>query len=432
LYDQIRTKSSAPILQWIPPVSNGVDAADRALIKTACSNKSVFWIDGNVHLDATSKVGNPLSQEGLHPNVNGRLAIAEHMYSVLSGDTIGAVASIASHKAPLVNPIFTADASVVGTLSSTNASFVGGNYTITSFFGGPIVSLKDTGNASPQIQMYSSGISTFLGGSANAFITFGDGTSAVDTNLYRSAANVLKTDDNFVIGTAGTIAGSAATIDGTQTLTNKTLTSPVINTGVSGTAIDTDTTLAANSDTILASQKAVKSYTDRYRDVSLIADTGGSTFNTSVAETSLLNGGAFSVPAGTLKSTGDRLQIKLYYYQKNNSGAAVTFTGKFKFGGNSATAVNAFSQASNAFIPMGRVFATITRTSATTVLMEGLFTTSNVLNTAVAHQNLQFQSWTVANMDSNALTIDYTIQMGTSNAQAEIDPLLVTIWAERI
>lgn len=46
------------------------------------------------------------------------------------------------------------------------------------------------------------------------------------------------------------------------TLTNKTLTSPVINTGVSGTAIDTDGTLAANSDTLLASQKAVKTYVD--------------------------------------------------------------------------------------------------------------------------------------------------------------------------
>jgi hypothetical protein len=49
----------------------------------------------------------------------------------------------------------------------------------------------------------------------------------------------------------------------TQTLTNKTLTSPVINTGVSGTAIDTDGALSANSNTRLASQKATKTYADR-------------------------------------------------------------------------------------------------------------------------------------------------------------------------
>jgi len=49
---------------------------------------------------------------------------------------------------------------------------------------------------------------------------------------------------------------------GTSTMTNKTLTSPIINTGVSGTAIDTDATLAADSDTLLAPQKAVKTYVD--------------------------------------------------------------------------------------------------------------------------------------------------------------------------
>ena len=50
-----------------------------------------------------------------------------------------------------------------------------------------------------------------------------------DTTLYRSAADTLKTDDNLIIGTPGTTSGSAVTIDGAQTLTNKTLTSPIIN-----------------------------------------------------------------------------------------------------------------------------------------------------------------------------------------------------------
>lgn len=60
----------------------------------------------------------------------------------------------------------------------------------------------------------------------------------------------------------GTSASPVVTESHEATLSNKTLTSPVINTGVSGTAIDTDTTLAANSDTKLASQKAVKAYID--------------------------------------------------------------------------------------------------------------------------------------------------------------------------
>lgn len=57
-------------------------------------------------------------------------------------------------------------------------------------------------------------------------------------------------------------AREVVTSSQTQTLTNKTLTSPVIDTGVSGTAIDTDGTLTANSDTLLASQKAIKTYVD--------------------------------------------------------------------------------------------------------------------------------------------------------------------------
>jgi hypothetical protein len=70
-----------------------------------------------------------------------------------------------------------------------------------------------------------------------------------------SADSKIKTKLNDVVR-------EVVTNSQTQELTNKTLTSPVINTGVSGTAIDTDGTLAANSDTKLASQKAVKTYVD--------------------------------------------------------------------------------------------------------------------------------------------------------------------------
>jgi hypothetical protein len=53
--------------------------------------------------------------------------------------------------------------------------------------------------------------------------------SSFDTNLYRDAADVLKTDDNFKVGAPGTAAGSVVTVNGAQDLTFKTLTSPVVN-----------------------------------------------------------------------------------------------------------------------------------------------------------------------------------------------------------
>jgi hypothetical protein len=58
------------------------------------------------------------------------------------------------------------------------------------------------------------------------------------------------------------IDSTVATLTGTQTLTNKTLTSPVINTGVSGTAVLDDDTFATASNTTLATSESIKAYVD--------------------------------------------------------------------------------------------------------------------------------------------------------------------------
>ena len=56
------------------------------------------------------------------------------------------------------------------------------------------------------------------------------------------------------------IDSTVATLTGTQTLTNKTLTSPVLNTGVSGTAVLDEDDMASNSATQLATQQSIKAY----------------------------------------------------------------------------------------------------------------------------------------------------------------------------
>ena len=58
--------------------------------------------------------------------------------------------------------------------------------------------------------------------------------------------------------TTSTLVGDTVT----QTLTNKTLTSPVLNTGVSGTAVLDEDNLASNSNTQLATQQSIKAYVD--------------------------------------------------------------------------------------------------------------------------------------------------------------------------
>jgi hypothetical protein len=58
------------------------------------------------------------------------------------------------------------------------------------------------------------------------------------------------------------IDSTVATLTGTQTLTNKTLTSAVLNTGVSGTAVLDEDNMASDSDTQLATQQSIKAYVD--------------------------------------------------------------------------------------------------------------------------------------------------------------------------
>ena len=58
------------------------------------------------------------------------------------------------------------------------------------------------------------------------------------------------------------IDSTVATLSGSQTLTNKTLTSAVLNTGVSGTAILDEDNMASDSATQLATQQSIKAYVD--------------------------------------------------------------------------------------------------------------------------------------------------------------------------
>ena len=53
-----------------------------------------------------------------------------------------------------------------------------------------------------------------------------------------------------------------ATLSGSETLASKTLTSPVLNTGVSGSAILDEDNMASNSATQLATQQSIKAYVD--------------------------------------------------------------------------------------------------------------------------------------------------------------------------
>ena len=83
----------------------------------------------------------------------------------------------------------------------------------------------------------------------------------------------------------------------TDTLTNKTLTSAVLNTGVSGSAVLDEDDMSSDSATQLATQQSIKAYVD-----SQVASGGsGSTFTMSVAKTKcVLDTTNHIIPAGTI------------------------------------------------------------------------------------------------------------------------------------
>lgn len=105
---------------------------------------------------------------------------------------------------------------------------------------------------------------------AFAALTASTGLTLSGTNLTVRAASEAATgiveratDAEFTNGTDTTRFVNAKQVASvSQTMTNKTLTSPVIDTGVSGTAVLDEDNMASDSATQLATQQSIKAYVD--------------------------------------------------------------------------------------------------------------------------------------------------------------------------
>ena len=104
----------------------------------------------------------------------------------------------------------------------------------------------------------------------------GDSGGALSIDLDSETLDIAGGTGIDTVGSGNTLTvaidSTVTTLAGTQTLTNKTLTSPVFNTGVSGTAVLDEDDMSTNSATQLATQQSIKAYVDA-QDAAIASDT---------------------------------------------------------------------------------------------------------------------------------------------------------------
>jgi hypothetical protein len=175
--------------------------------------------------------------------------------------------------------------------------------------------IADTGGAlnidlDSETLTFTGGTGIDTSGSGNA-VTFAiDSTVATLTGTQTLTNKTLTTPVISTITNTGTLTlpTSTDTLVGratTDTLTNKTLTSAVLNTSVSGTAVLDEDNMASNSDTQLATQQSIKAYVDSQvtaQDLDFQGDSGGALSIDLDSETLTVAGGTGIDTSGSLNT----------------------------------------------------------------------------------------------------------------------------------
>lgn len=186
--------------------------------------------------------------------------------------------------------------------SGSAPTLLGTNFTVipdSAFSSGATATSAGAGDAGKLVKLDAGGYldATLLGNSI--LVTDLDVTGLTVSQLLRVNAGGTAVESSGKTVPAGDIVGSSDS----QTLTNKTLTSPVLNTGVSGTAVLDEDDMSSNSATQIATQQSIKAYVDSgtvtMTNKTLTTPTIGDFTNATHDHSDNANGGTLTVLATT-------------------------------------------------------------------------------------------------------------------------------------
>ena len=164
-----------------------------------------------------------------------------------TGTIFGKIAT-SSFSSPNTTLTFTFDSGSINSGDTTVAVYVGSVFTNPA---NPVVDednmASDSAILPPSQQSTKAFVTSGTVTLSNKSISLGSNTLTGTTAQFNTALS----DNDF------------ATLAGSETLTNKTLTSPVLNTAISGTAFKDEDDMASDSATAVASQQSIKAYVDQ-------------------------------------------------------------------------------------------------------------------------------------------------------------------------
>jgi len=183
------------------------------------------------------------------------------LYGANTGTIYGKIAT-SSYSSPNTTLAFTFDSGSIHASDSTPDVYVG------SVYNNPANPVVDEDNMASN--------SAILSPSQQSVKAYSDSGTQTLTNKSIALGSNTVTGTTAQFNTALS-DGSFATLAGSETLTNKTLTSPVLNTGISGTAFKDEDNMSSDSATAVASQQSIKAYVDSTvtaQDLDITTDSG--------------------------------------------------------------------------------------------------------------------------------------------------------------